>query len=135
MSRPFDSIEIEFVPHDKQRYETVGDWRLVHGTGSKKVLLITVSQLYDWRHEALVAIHELAEVLMCQHNGVSQESVDKFDMDFEEARHPDNHDEPGDDPSAPYVKEHCVATGIERILAAELDVKWQNYERELESLP
>lgn len=135
MIRPFDSIEIEFVQHENQRYPTVGDWRVVHGTGDKKVLLISVSKLSDWRYEALIALHELAEVLICHHNGVTQESVDKFDIDFEEARHPDNFDEPGDDPSAPYVKEHCIATGIERIMAAEMDVKWGVYEKELESLP
>ena len=99
------------------------------------MLLISVSKLSDWRHEVLIAIHEFAEVVICKHNGVSQESVDKFDMDFEEARHPDNEDEPGDDPSAPYVREHCIATGIERIIAAELDVKWKNYEDEINQLP
>lgn len=135
MTRPFDSIEIEFIPHDKQRYPTAGDWRVVNGMGQKKVLLISVSQLYDWRHEALMAIHELAEVLLCQNNGVSQELVDRFDMEFEKTRHPDNHDEPGDDPSAPYSKEHSVATGIERIMAAELGISWKNYEREVEALP
>jgi hypothetical protein len=61
--------------------------------------------------------------------------VDAFDKAFEAARTPDNEDEPGDEPTAPYVKEHCIATGIERIMAAELDVSWKDYEAELSKLP
>lgn len=82
-----------------------------------------------------MAIHELCEVVMCKHNGITQQQVDKFDLEFEAHRHPDNKDEPGDDPKAPYIHEHCIATGIERILAAELGVDWKSYEEELEALP
>ena len=135
MTRPFDSIEIEFIPHNKQRYPAVGDWRTVHGPGDKKVLLISVSQLYDARYEWLVALHELTEVLLCQHRGITQESVDKFDIEFEKSRHPDNDDEPGDEPDAPYRDEHCIATGVGRILASQLGVSWKNYEAELNALP
>lgn len=135
MNRPYDKIEIEFIEHSKQRYPTVGDWRLVHGLGDQKILLISVSQLSDWRYEALIAIHELAEVLMCQQAGITQEVVDKFDKDFEAARPPDNDDEPGDDPNAPYGKQHCIATGIESIVAAELGVCWKNYADEVLSMP
>ncbi len=55
--------------------------------------------------------------------------------EFEAHRHPDNEDEPGDDPTAPYVKQHCLATGIERILAQQWGVVWSEYADELEALP
>ncbi len=83
----------------------------------------------------LVAVHELVEVLTCKNDGVSQEVVDKFDKEFEANRHPDNEDEPGDEPTAPYVKQHCLATGVERILAQQWGVNWKEYGDELESLP
>lgn len=125
------NINIEIIPHEQHRYTTVGDWWFDnHG-----VLQIRVSQLSDWRREALIAVHELVEVLICKHDGVSTETVDKFDKDFEASRKPDNGDEPGDEPNAPYVKQHCIATGIERILAAALDVQWKPYEQELDELP
>ena len=124
-------ITIETIPHDQHRYPTVGDWYF-NDNGD---LTIKVSQLSDWRRECLVAVHELVEVLICKQDGVSQESVDKFDKDFEAHRHPDNEDEPGDEPTAPYVKEHCIATGIERLLAANLGVNWKEYEQELNDLP
>src|SRR5690349_3634381 len=117
-------ILIETIPHEQQRYPTPGDWFY----DVDRTLQIKVSELSDWRRVALIAVHELIEVLMCKHHEVSQKAVDEFDLLFEQKRTgPDDVREPGDDPSAPYVKEHCVATGVERILAAELDVSWKDY--------
>lgn len=124
-------IVIETIPHEQHRYTTVGDWYYdADGT-----LQIKVSGLSDWRREMLVAIHELVEVLTCKNDGVGQEIVDKFDKDFEANRSGDNEDEPGDEPDAPYVDQHCLATGIERILAQQWGVKWKDYEKELCDLP
>lgn len=122
-------ITIETIPHSDQAYETVGDWRVERG-----VLKIRVSLLSDWRREVLVAIHELVEFVLCKDARITPEQVDAFDIAFEKKRRKGNVDEPGDDPQAPYVRQHCIATGIERILAAELGVNWQEYEKELESL-
>jgi hypothetical protein len=124
-------IVIETIPHETHRYPTVGDWFY----DEDGTLRIKVSQLSDWRREMLVAIHELVEVLSCKHDGVTQAEVDKFDMEYEKARHPDNVDEPGDDVAAPYKFQHCLATGIERILAQDWGVTWSEYEKELEALP
>jgi len=135
-------IVIETINHDEQRYPTVGDWYwqkepevTASGTRANEVLHIKVSALSDWRREALIAVHELVEVLLCKHEGITQESVDVFDKQFEATRPEENFDEPGDDPQAPYVKQHCTATGIERLLAAQLGVNWKEYEAELERLP
>lgn len=89
----------------------------------------------NWRFEALVALHELVEVIKCKHDGVSQKDVDAFDIAFEKNRKPGNDDEPGDDPNAPYQNQHCLATGIERIMAAELGVDWREYDRAVMALP
>ena len=131
MNPNFDRVVIEIIPHDQQRYPTVGDW-FFDEAGN---LTIRISQLSDWRLEMLVALHELVEVLKCKHDGVSQESVDAFDIAYEKARPEGDDSEPGDDPKAPYVKQHCLATGIERIMAAELGVNWKAYEDELMALP
>jgi len=124
-------IVIETIPHKAHRYETVGGWFY----DSDGVLHIKVSKLSDWRREMLVAVHELIEVLTCKNDGVTQQIVDDFDMNFEANRHPNNEDEPGDDPTAPYVNQHCLATGIERILAQQWGVNWKEYEEELGNLP
>lgn len=137
------NVKIEIIPHDQHRYPTVGDWFF-----EGEDLVIRVSKLSDWRLEMLIAIHELAEVLICKHRGITTESVDAFDIEFEKQRKlglecsPDDAEtarlesaEPGDEPTAPYHREHCIATGIERIMAAELDVSWREYEEELSNLP
>lgn len=124
-------IIIETIPHETHRYTTVGDW-FYDPDGT---LRIKVSDLQDWKREALVAVHELVEVLLCKAQGVSQQDVDKFDLDFEQARLEGNEAEPGDDPNAPYKKQHCLATSVERLLAAEMGVDWKTYEEQLCALP
>lgn len=124
-------IIIETIPHKEQRYPTVGDWFYEDGG---ETLRIKVSQLSDWKRESLIAIHELVEVVLCKNEGISQESVDKFDFEFESDRKEGDLSEPGDAPSAPYNKQHCLATGVERILAGVLGVAWGPYADEVESL-
>lgn len=118
------------IPHKFQEYSTVGNWQIHNGFP-----VIFVSELSDWRREALIAIHELVEVLTCTLDGVTQEIVDKFDMEYEKNRPEGDESEPGDASDAPYRKQHCLATGIERILAAEWGVDWKKYEDELCELP
>ena len=88
----------------------------------------------DWRYELLVALHELVEVNLCKHRGVTEADVDAFDKSFEKNRKPGNEDEPGDDPKAPYRKEHFFATNIEALMSAELKVDWAKYEKEINAL-
>lgn len=128
-------IIIETIDHKDQRYSTVGDWVFESQTPGNQVLRIKVSKMSDWRHEACVIVHELAEVIMCMQAGITQEMVDKFDKDFEAHRHPDNVDEPGDSADAPYRRQHGIASGIERILGAELGVDWNAYADEVEAFP
>ena len=134
MIRPFDKIEIEFIEHGRQRYPTCGDWRIVHGMADEKVMLISVSRVGDWRSECLVALHELAELIMCQANGITPEVVDKFDMDYEAARKPGDESEPGDMKAAPYFTQHGLATAIERMAATQMGITWPEHEKKIGSI-
>lgn len=134
---PVMKIMIETIPHDNQRYETVGDWVFLappYVAEGDLGISITVSELGDWRYNALIAVHELVEVLLCKQRGITQEAVDAFDKNFELNRPEGNEDEPGDAPDAPYRKEHFFATNIEALLSAELGVNWQEYEAKVNSL-
>ena len=123
-------ITIETIPHASQKYPTCGDWRYApDGT-----LEIKVSDLGDEFKETLIAVHELIEVQLLKQRGIGAVQVDSFDVAFEAARPKDNTDEPGDDPSAPYKREHCIATGVERILAAEFGIDWKLYEQQIDAL-
>lgn len=125
------NINIEIIPHDQHRYETVGDWWF----DEKGVLQIRVSKLGDnWKAESAIVVHELCEVLLCKARGISQESVDAFDKQYEAKRPDGDESEPGDDPQAPYRNEHCFATGIERMLIAAFGMSWKDYEDEINSL-
>jgi hypothetical protein len=136
------NISIQTIRHDEQRYETCGDWYFskgrngVPGDGDMDTgwLRINVSAMKDWRYELLVAVHELVEVAIAKNNGITVEEVDAFDMAFESKRKSGNTDEPGDDSKCPIKREHCIATGVERILAAELGVDWKKYESSINAL-
>lgn len=123
-------IEIQTIPHDQHRYETVGDY--YHNPDN--TMQIRVSDMGDWRMEFLVAVHEAIEFALCEVRGITEQDITAFDKGFEANREPDNHDEPGDHPHAPYRREHFFATSIERLIAAELGVDWAEYERKVTAL-
>ena len=118
------NISLKVIPHSKQRYETSGDyWIDRRGT-----IQIRISKSKNWRHEALLLIYELTEMLLCIDRRVSFKAIDRFDMNFK------GDGEPGDDPKAPYYRQHQFATRIERLLAKALRVNWRAYDAGL-SLP
>jgi len=125
------NILIETVKHEDQRYPTVGDWEV---DTQKDTIHIKVSQMGNFKYEALVAVHELIEILLCLDRGISQEIVDKFDIEYEKKRKDGDESEPGDDAHAPYRKEHFFATNIERLLAAEYGINWANYDAAVNEL-
>jgi hypothetical protein len=151
-------IIIETIPHVEQRYPTVGDWyfKRVNPDGTESdldpreavecyqqcsmtlnqnaILYIKVSTLQDWRKVMLIAVHELVEVALCISSGVTQDQVDRFDMQYEELRKPGDESEPGDACLAPYRDQHCYATAVERMLCAAFGLSWLEYEREIGSL-
>jgi hypothetical protein len=117
-------IVMKSIPHNQQRYETCGDW-WVDPDGTWQ---FRTSELQDWRHMTLILVHEFVEFVLCQWAGITVKEVDEFDKAFEAARPDGNVDEPGDASDAPYRRQHCMATGVERILAALLHVNWRDYE-------
>jgi|SRR5579859_1017260 len=130
------NINIRTIPHKKQRYETVGDWiwSNIKERLDRSKLTIKVSDMGDWRMEFLVAFHEQIETVLCSLRNIKQRDVDNFDKEFESRRVSGNCDEPGDDPNAPYYKEHQFATKLERMLAKELGLNWEEYEAKINSL-
>jgi hypothetical protein len=123
-------ISIKTIPHSEQRYPTCGDWYY----DEEKTLCIRVSRMNDPRYEFLVALHELVEVKLCEWCGITQKQVDDFDIEFEKNRAPEDDSEPGDSPSAPYRLQHCISTGIERVVAAAMNVDWKSYEAAINAL-
>ena len=126
-------IVIESIPHDQQRYPTVGDWK-IEPDGTWHIL---VSEMKDWRHIFLVGRHELDEMAMCIHDDVSEQEITDFDIQFEKEREQGLHtveEEPGDSPKAPYRKQHFKATNNERDMSIPLQVDFYEYDKEVMSL-
>jgi hypothetical protein len=122
------------IDHKDQRYPTVGDWQSKEVAGKPEISVL-VSNLGYEDYNFLIAIHELIEAYLCWKRGITDEEVTRFDKRFEELRKDKEVDgEPGDDPYAPYKREHFFATNIERQLAHELGVDWGRYEERIGSL-
>lgn len=127
------AVSIRFIDHICQRYPTVGDWFWRHTT-----LHIRVSDMRDDRFNMLVAVHEYIEALLCWKANISESDVTKFDLDFEDKR--SRHEllggvkEPGDHPDAPYFKQHQIATNVERFLADQLGIDWEEYDAAVNKL-
>ncbi|OIP77116.1 MAG: hypothetical protein AUK16_02535 [Parcubacteria group bacterium CG2_30_44_11] len=118
------NIHILTIVDTNQRYDTVGDYKVQ----KDESLLISVSKMSDSRFEFLIAIHELVESYLCDMRGITESSIDRFDFAYEDNRtEGDLLSQPGDDPQAPYYREHQFASKIERLMAKELNVDWSVY--------
>jgi hypothetical protein len=117
-------ITITTVPQEQQRYSTAGDYF----TDEPLHVTIRVSDLGNPRYEFLIALHEIVEMFLCHDRGVGEDMVDKFDLAWQ------GEGEPGDDLESPYFREHQFATIIERLMAFELGVDWQTYNKRLDEI-
>ena len=124
-------VVLSTIPHKHQRYPTVGDWLT---DGRDHLRHIRVSEMGKEDYHFLVAIHELIEAWLCIKRGISQDAVDEFDRKFEAARTEGDEREPGHEPDAPYHREHVFAEKIERLVAEEMGVDWDAYEKVVGSL-
>lgn len=110
-------IIIETMPPDKMRLENYreagcGDW-FFDPEGNVRIQVACEGDLNVWDDPAayLVALHELIEARLCFKAGITQGAVDSFDNAFT------GEGEPGDDPNAPYQRQHRSAMMIEHLMA------------------
>lgn len=125
---------IETIPHNDQKYDTVGDYSYHYDS---KPTEIHISQIGNPIFEFLVALHEFIESFLCRQKGIPCEKITEFDLLFEKEREAGFHtdeEEPGDDPRAPYHREHRLATAVEFFMAMLLGVNWKEYEQAIYSL-
>jgi len=124
------NIIIKVIPHNKQKYSTVGDWRF----DKKGDLQIKVSDMGNWQYESAIAVHEMMEALLCKDRKVTAKEVDIFDANYEKEKKQGLHsrgEEPGVDKKSPYRKEHLFATKMEKMIIKELDVDWERYDKKI----
>lgn len=115
-------------PYNRMRYETVGDY-LYHLDSD--VFWFMIAEMGNTDYEALVFLHEFVEAYLCWKAQIPEEKIATFDREFEDST---KSGEPGDDPKAPYFKQHQIATKFERMLADELGVQWDEYDKAINDL-
>jgi len=109
-------ISIRFIGHNKQRYDTYGDYYY-----GKEKLNIRISKFSNWKYQWLVLLHEMVEFLLIMDRGITIEEIERFDLANLRL------EDPGLSKEAPYHKEHMTAIKIEKILCKELGLKWGRY--------
>jgi hypothetical protein len=127
-------IIIKTIPHKDQAYETAGNYRIEADTGR---IVFEISDMGNWRYEALLAIHELLEYFMVKHKKIPLHKIDAFDFLFERERLQGKYkpeEEPGNHPDAPYYFMHQIATAVERLLAGLMGINWAKYDRAVTKL-
>jgi len=113
-------IEIKTVDPSAMRYPTAGDWEWL----PDGALMLKVPE-YGGRDVSvlLVALHEMVEAFLCKRDGITDEQVTKFDTDNPKL------EEPGDDPGAPYHRQHVIAMALEREAALATSTDWETHDK------
>lgn len=117
-------IIIEAVAPDKMRLAEYrdagcGDWFVSRENGDVHIQVASTTDVWDDTGAFAIAIHELTEARLAFAHGVTEGAVDQFDQMFERERTEGLHGpdaEPGDDPRAPYRREHAAATIVEGMM-------------------
>lgn len=121
-------LHCRVVPLLAQRYETAGDY-FQDCSWPSAPWQFRISAMGNPDHEFLVFVHELVEWYLTQRRGVEEPVIVAFDQAFTSEGA-----EPGDDPRAPYHREHVFAGKIERLLAEEIGIEWEEYDRAVSRL-
>jgi len=129
------SIFCNSITHKNQRYETCGDYLYENLPGYGKAQKFFISRTIR-DYEFLIFIHELVEWYLTLKRGIKEKDITNFDLTFEKERIDGKwtYEEPGNDKRAPYRKEHIFATKIEKIVARELGVDWDEYDKTINEL-
>lgn len=106
---------------DRLSFESLDDYG-----ADKEKIWFEVLDIGVEGYNLLLLVHALVEYLTTQGRGIPLKLIEKFDND-----NPDS-PEPGDEEDAPYRNEHCLATGIERLLCSYLNIPWRVYEKTLD---
>ena len=98
---------------------------------------VVVTDTGNKDYNFMILIHELIEAYLTKRAGIPEEDITDFDRRFEVRRAknevgPD--DEPGDDPTAPYFKQHQCAIMIENLLCGELGINAKMYDLDLDDV-
>ncbi len=124
------NYRINVKKRKEMRYPTAGDYY----ENKYGDMIVEICKQSNPDYEFCIMIHELIEEYITRKRGIKEQEIMDFDLQFEAEREEGLHSdtaEPGIDFRAPYRKEHIFAENIERLIAAELNIDWELYGREI----
>lgn len=101
-----------------QYQDSRGDYWL----DEKGILQIRAVEMPNLMHSHYILLHEYMEAVRCYRDGISLESIEKWD-----ALHADS-DDPGSLPGSPYRDHHEDSISLERVACAQDGFKWPEYD-------
>jgi hypothetical protein len=113
--KPSMAVEVVFVP--KVRSTDLDSFKK---DGS--VIKFWVSSTHSEIVNLISLLHNIVEYILCEGSEIDIDAVESF-----EDRHRDT-PVPGDELGAPHANAHSIATAVERIVCAYLDIPWKSYE-------
>lgn len=123
-------VEITTVDHTRQRFNIVGDY-VEEDSGKTK---LTISKFQDTRMEMITAVGELVKIFLCKSENICAEEVEDFGYAFDDSRAHLDTTNPAEDVSAPNHKQHKIATRLLNVLCEELELDWNEYQKEMSEL-
>lgn len=122
------NIIAKTVDFYSQRYITLGDY--FH---KQERLNVLISDTGNEDYNFLILLHELVEEYLTRRLGIKEEIITEFDMKFEngDIKNSSLYAEPGDHPKSPYRKQHRFSENIERLIAHEMGIDFNDYDKYL----
>lgn len=108
-------------------YPDIGSWKC-NADGSPA--FIGCADTGNDISNAAILLHEMIESFLCWLHGVTEEAVSAFDQKWfkDEAEGKIHlHEEPGNDPAAPYHVWHIVASRFEREFVLQCGMTWEEH--------
>jgi hypothetical protein len=121
-------IWIKTIPAKDQRYITAGDYYEKDGE-----IHFKITNQANEDYEFMIAVHELIEEYLIRKAGLTHKQIDDYDFAWEEKEKKGltKASQPGDEEDCPYKDQHVFATIIEGLLATQLGIDFQKYDKEI----
>ena len=144
-------INIFTIKQHEQRFTTIGDWKILYSTITRRVggrkhegvidltrpneLTIWITEMPDWRWWISVLVHELVEVCYCMLKGITNKECDDFDAWYEtqyDAGLIPKSQEAGYDKRCPYRVGHVwgdrISWAVDKLLKTDQKAMYKHFD-------